>query len=411
MKKTHLFRVKKKGFFIILLMLLPALFFAQTDNEKYMFPSSDTPVDDSVADTGYESSIAIDLQGDVHISYFDATNGDLKYARHRKGGEVVVDSKNMNARNYNNWISFTIDSRAVVGKYSSIKTDSLGRPCISYYDVTNKALKYARYDGLKWIIQYVDAGNVGMYTSLVLDKSDRPGISYYDAENKSLKYAAYDGTNWNAEEVDRAPGGDLGLYTSIVMGSDDRPRIAYYDSGKGKLKFAKLQGNSWDIEDVDNEENAKVGAFASLALGKNDTPYIAYYDLTNTALKYAKKTGFSWEKLCVDKDGSVGQFASLAIDNYGNPKIAYYDSGKRQLKLSEWRGSKWFVGYPVSQYGYFGMDCSMVLDKQGYWHLSYRELQGGKICYSNNMPIEYFNPNAAPVVRPKNKLQLKTATE
>jgi hypothetical protein len=72
----------------------------------------------------------------------------------------------------------------------SLALDAAGRPHISYYDSTNDDLKYAYFDGTAWQIETVDsAGWVGYYTSLELDSFGRPHISYYDGTNGDLKYA------------------------------------------------------------------------------------------------------------------------------------------------------------------------------------------------------------------------------
>jgi hypothetical protein len=68
--------------------------------------------------------------------------------------------------------------------------DSAGRPHISYYDLTNRSLKYAVYTGAAWHIETVDTvgeirGREG--TSIALDSADRVRISYYTT--MGLKYA------------------------------------------------------------------------------------------------------------------------------------------------------------------------------------------------------------------------------
>ena len=68
--------------------------------------------------------------------------------------------------------------------------DADGFPHISYYDASNDDLKYATLYASGWYTQTVDSeGYVGLYTSLALDADGFPHISYYDSSNNDLKYA------------------------------------------------------------------------------------------------------------------------------------------------------------------------------------------------------------------------------
>ncbi|TVL99665.1 MAG: hypothetical protein CV087_17085 [Candidatus Brocadia sp. WS118] len=62
---------------------------------------------DRGGDVGSYSSMAIDSSGKLHISYYDATNLDLKYATNASGS----------------WVTTTVDSAGKVGKYTAVALD------------------------------------------------------------------------------------------------------------------------------------------------------------------------------------------------------------------------------------------------------------------------------------------------
>ena len=87
---------------------------------------------DSEGNVGWHTSIAIGTDGQPVISYWDWSNGDLKVA---KCGNASCTSGN---------IITTVDSEGSVGWYTSIAIGLDDRPVISYYDATNKDLKVVK---------------------------------------------------------------------------------------------------------------------------------------------------------------------------------------------------------------------------------------------------------------------------
>ncbi|HEC81651.1 MAG TPA: hypothetical protein ENI42_04425, partial [Thermoplasmatales archaeon] len=310
---------------------------------------------DDEGDVGLHSSLVVDNSGAQLCSYYDKTNGDLKYAVY----------------NGENWVIQTVDSEGDVGLYTSLDLDINGNPCISYYDNTNHDLKYAWWDNLEetWVIETVDGtGDVGWSTSLAIDSENKPHISYYDFTNQKLKYATFTpDTGWVTMVVD-----DGGLYTAIDVKNDGIPCIAYTGLNGG-LKYAEYveeegwitllvdsDAEGWDVSlDVDSSNRIHISYYGNnylkYAVGEdlefpveevdyvtyggwgssidtyNGTPSISYYDYMNKDLRYAKKTLGEWVTETVDAEGDVGQHSSLYLKN-GFAHITYYDATNGCLK-------------------------------------------------------------------------------
>ncbi|MCX7943382.1 MAG: hypothetical protein N2746_02595 [Deltaproteobacteria bacterium] len=226
----------------------------------------------------YQTSLAIDSNGKIHISYHDTSNGgDLKYTNNINGF----------------WLSTVVDDGGVtnanVGRDSSIAVDKNGFIHISYYDATNADLKYATNISGSFVTYTIDStGNVGQYTAIALDANGYPVISYYDgAPNNNLKVAIFDGVNWSTTVADSHVN-NVGLYTSISIDANNKIHIAYYDATIYRIKYATNKYGSWQNFIIDTEGRLGTNGFTT---GIFATPsgmvHIVYYDFLMRDLKYA----------------------------------------------------------------------------------------------------------------------------
>jgi len=347
---------------------------------------------------GDYSSIALDSSGYAHISYYDETNGDLKYARW----------------NGIAWERQTVDSGGDVGTVTSIAIDSHDHPHISYCDETNGDLKYATLADGAWEIQTVDGAgsgpNVIIYgSSLALDSSDRPHISYLEVVSSvgydfNLKYAHWTGTSWAIATVDSEGTVSGG---SIALDGNDFPHISYYDGSNGDLKYAEWTGASWTIVTVD--QMGDVGASNSIALDSSGFPHISYVDVTypgpypgtNHGLKLAKYTGSSWSIETIDSGQQMITATSIALDADGNDHISYihqsYDGiYHNDIMCALWTGGSWDI-QAVDPGDGTGIGISIAVDSFGRSHISYSNILG-ELKYARGpvtLPSEPDNLQAA----------------
>lgn len=227
------------------------------------------------------------------------------------------------------WQTVTIAwSDNIAGLFTSMDTDSFGRPHISYYDATDGDLMYVWQDDSGWHSETVDSeGNTGKFTSLAVDANGIPHISYYDLTNGKIKHAIRNNSTWEKTEVDEVcTGVDGGYYTgvstSIAIDNSHRPHISYYDYNQQCLKHAWLEGSVWEREIVE----------APIITSSDGASWKTQNSGTNKGL-----LGIAWgdsKFVAVDMSGKV----------YTSPDGTVWsvqDSGtKKYLQKVTWNGSQ-----------------------------------------------------------------------
>lgn len=182
------------------------------------------PTDD---DVGRYSSLAFDSAGNAGIGYYDLTSRELRFAQQGVSGWgiAIVDR-------VGDWV----EGEHISG-YCSVQFDCLANPAVSYYDATDGNLKYAHWSGTDWELQVVESeGQVGMYTSLAFDDSKYPAISYHDGTKGALKLARWNGEIWSLETIDDLQA--AGHLTSLAFDRCGVPAISYDSAITGDLKYA-----------------------------------------------------------------------------------------------------------------------------------------------------------------------------
>lgn len=233
---------------------------------------------------GLYTSLALDGSGNPSIAYH-VPPGQLRYALCTAGCGTTSPT----------WAVNVVDVIDNVGQYSSMLLAAGGIPRITYYDAVNGDLKYALCSGgctgagATWTISSVEsAGIVGQYTSLALNPAGDTRVSYLDVANGSLRYAectegcSTTSPTWSISTVDTI--GNVGVGTSLALTASGEPRIAYYDATSGDLKYASGSGSIWSISRLSTIGN--VGINPSLVLSSTEEPRITYLDTTNLTLRY-----------------------------------------------------------------------------------------------------------------------------
>ncbi|MCA9050586.1 MAG: right-handed parallel beta-helix repeat-containing protein, partial [Planctomycetaceae bacterium] len=247
------------------------------------------------------------------------------------------------------WVGGTVDPD--VNFFDSPSTTLVdGRPAISYYDQTNRALRFAinsEPDGTgAWSIATVDdsSSQIGQNSSLAV-VNGLPAISYYDSTNRVTRFAINSAADGSGTWVTQTAISLAGLSRLFDFGG--QPAIVHqYNGNLRSYRNSAADGSgSWLATDIATGTSS---TFDAAFIDGNPAVSFGTSSSTNMGLHFARNTAAdgsgTWQTVTVDTSTNAPGYMSLAEVN-GRPVIAYLhnsvngDFRLAQTPLSDGSGS------------------------------------------------------------------------
>ena len=282
------------------------------------------------------------------------------------------------------WDIQVVDDGYKVGLFPAIAVDDKNVPHIVYLHDGEDNLRYARLVNDRWAKDVFRSPHVdGFYPDLVFDHTGKMHIIRYIIGNNWLAYMQVTEEGWDVTSF--IPNVNVGA-TSLALDNRNVPlhHILYYEKDEGKLIYARYRTSGWRIQTA--AEVGGEGVLFPLVLDQLDQPHIAYYDPAQ-GLVYATKDiediedETAWFRQVVDEGMGVGLYPSLVLDSDGYPHISYHDQNLGALKYTAWNGSAWEV-MVVDDDGNVGDFTSLAVDPAGYRYISYHDIDNDNLKFA-----------------------------
>ena len=281
-------------------------------------------IDDS-STLGTQASIALDGFARLHIGFYDITSSSLKHAT------LSTETWEISTVAFVN----TLDSAV------SIAVDAGGRARLIYHE--NGELRLANNMTGDWVWESVDtAGDVGSHADLVLDSIGRIHISYYDATQRHLKYAQGTTGDLTTQIIDAW--GDVGRYTSIALDPSGAAHVSYYDALSQRLKYATNAPGFWIREFVAETDSA--GASSAIAVDAEGIVHLSFVDGAGQ-LTHATRFGDFWLTQPIEVMGTASETTAIGIGASGDVHVGFHSGGNLRLA----RRSCWVRSEPLGLRG------------------------------------------------------------
>ena len=270
------------------------------------------------------SSMVMNNQGELFISFLDAAQGDLIVAA------CIVDP----AIGCEGATFTRVDRFHFTGLHTAITLDHEGTPIISYHDQEEEALNLASC-ALCRVPARNNIGPVAAQDSISLAVTDvgYPIMTYQDAGDNNFYLVFCQDTiceNFEKSSI----GTNLHINPSIALQENGRPAITYYHAATNELKYTLC--NNDDCTDQTTNVIAFDGYDPTLLFDSQGLPVISYYDAFENDLHVAycnEITCSAPGKVLIDDVGDVGQKTSMVLTPEDYPIVSYYDATNDTIKF------------------------------------------------------------------------------
>ncbi len=355
---------------------------------------------DQANDVGRYTSLAIGPDGRRHITYFDNTNRNLKYAS-CAGNCAVAGS----------WSKGVVDN-ADVGAGSSLEIGADGRRYVTYADLGNNRLKFATCPPASsctapadWVRATIDPdGLAGLWSALAVSQDGAKEVAYLGKTGSTgdLRYAVCQSgcgqaANWFRVVLDQIGPSFGGGTPTLAIGGDGRRHITYYHRGKEELRYATCVSNCtnasmWVRSIIDTD----AGLHSSFVLaGPFGLRHVSYYDAVQGNLEYARcgsncGSAINWKKVTVASSGDIGLYPSLAVEPNNRVHLTFYGATGSALYYATcatncFVASSWSKSVLDGSFSAVGEYPSLAV-QAGVAEVSYYDRTNGNLTYLRRTP-------------------------
>jgi hypothetical protein len=306
-----------------------AYYDSQQDAQMYATRPADswliTPVDTQF-DAGHYAAIALDPQGQPHISYArylgDAPS-DLRYAHLEGAG----------------WNVITVDTSTIYNQ-PSVAVDSEDWLHILYYERVAHRWHYLRQTATGWISETITSGMypVDLGVSFLLDSNDEPHFAY--VSNSSILHYVHRANNqWLDQQI--ASGVDKSQPVSLALDANDQPHIAFVSSVADAARYASFDtgNNVWVFETIYPINTYFDNSRIFLKFDSLDQPHVIFTDDYLGNIHYAHRPADQWLEEIVVAESDLA--SPLVLDSEGHPHFFYGEGWQKEVYHAYWTGSEW----------------------------------------------------------------------
>lgn len=319
--------------------------------------------------------------GDVALGTFDPKTAALRWQVIAGVGEPIGSCGEKASTTFRGGRLETGDD---VGLYSQVVTLVGDEPFVTYYDVTNRALRAAVREGSTFVSHAVTAPDLttvsaGRYARLTLFKN-RPVIAYVSVEGTGVgtarvvvSQAATERPvatgDWAAVELGKAQvagvanmdptAPEVALGAGLAIASrGECLAVAYYDTQTAKVVVHRRRGEAWNSTEASSPIGAAYGempgTLTAIAVDDACTAHIAYRVAIASPLYFRQGNvdgTFTTEELiddgATDIDGQrqpdgAHLLADAALKLRGEDiLVAYQDVSRGRLRIAKRHASTW----------------------------------------------------------------------